>query len=73
MSDEFTPVDRPLMRSDLNDIRAIVQNISERQLEFHAEMRGLTGRVTALEKRLWLPALVSIVAAAFAVLARIAP
>ncbi len=27
-----TPIDRPLMRSDLNEIRQIVWSISERQL-----------------------------------------
>jgi uncharacterized membrane protein len=30
--DELTPIDRPLMRSDLNEIRQIVWSISQRQL-----------------------------------------
>lgn len=29
---EVTPIDRPLMRSDLNEIRLIVWRISERQI-----------------------------------------
>jgi hypothetical protein len=31
-ADELTPIDRPLMRSDLNEIRVIVWSISARQL-----------------------------------------
>jgi hypothetical protein len=60
---ELTPVDRPLMRSDLNDIRLIVQGISERQLAFQA----------AVHRRLWLPTLLAWVAVAFSVLVRLVP
>lgn len=72
-SDETTPIERPLLRSDLNEIRDIVRGISERQLTFHADVRSLTTRVSRLEQRLWLPALVSVVAAALAVLSRLTP
>lgn len=71
--DEITPIERPLLRSDLNEIRDIVRGISERQLAFHADVKGLTTRVSRIEQRLWLPALVSVVAAALAVLARLTP
>lgn len=70
---EMTPVDRPLMLSDLNDIRRIVHNIESVQLQWYEENKKLTVRVTALERRVWLPAVVSIVAAALAVLARLTP
>lgn len=71
--DDLTPIERPLLRSDLNEIRDIVRGISERQLAFHTHIESLTTRVTSLERRLWLPATVSIVAAALVVLARLTP
>lgn len=71
--DETTPIERPLLRSDLNDIRDIVHNISERQMEFLRGQERNEKRLTRLEQRAWLPAIVSIVAAALAVLARITP
>lgn len=61
------------MRSDLNEIRNIVHGISERQLTFHASVLDLTKRVADLERRVWLPVLVSTVAAVLAVLARLTP
>lgn len=70
---ELTPVDRPLMLSDLNDIRRIVHNIESIQLKWYEESKRLTRRVEALEQRVWLPALVSVVAATLAVLARVMP
>jgi len=71
--EDLTPVDRPLHRSDLNDIRDIVHSISERQLQFLATAQATEKRVTRLEQHLWLPALVSVVAAALAILARVVP
>lgn len=71
--EDFTPVDRPLMLSDLNDIRRSVHNIESIQLRWYEESKKLTSRVTALEQRLWLPAIISIGAAALAVLARVVP
>jgi hypothetical protein len=71
--EETTPIERPLLRSDLNDIRDIVHSISERQLQFLNTAQATERRVTRLEQHIWLPALVSIVAAALAVLARVAP
>jgi len=70
---EVTPIERPLLRSDLNEIRDIVHSISERQLAFHADVKNLTERVSKIEQHLWLPAVVSIVAAALALLARLTP
>lgn len=71
--EDLTPVDRPLQRSDLNDIRAIVQSIAERQLRFLESAQATEKRVTRLEQHIWLPALISVVAAALAVLARVVP
>jgi len=69
---DITPIERPpLLRSDLNEIRDIVHSISQRQLAFHADVKSLTTRVSKIEQHLWLPALVSIVAAALAVMARL--
>lgn len=82
--EQNTPIDRPLLRSDINDVRDIVQEISQRQLQFLDVNAKLSKRVDtadlrldrverAIERKLWLPALVGMVAAALAVLARIAP
>jgi hypothetical protein len=71
--DENTPIDRPLTRGDLNEIRDIVHSISERQLAFVRAQEAVEKRVTRLEKQAWLPSLVAVVAAALAVLARVAP
>lgn len=77
---ETTPIDRPLLRSDINDVRVIVQQISERQLEFltivgsHGKrLDASERRLDAVERRLWFPVLVGVVAAAMAVLARVVP
>lgn len=73
LDDDFTPIDRPLLLSDLNDIRRCVHNIESVQLRWYEESKALTARVGRLEAKLWLPAIVSIAAAAIAVLARVAP
>lgn len=39
--EDMTPVDRPVMRSDLNEIRQIVWNISQRQLSERRDAMGL--------------------------------
>lgn len=41
-SGELTPIDRPLMRSDLNEIRQIVWNISQRQISERRDSVALT-------------------------------
>ena len=70
--EQRTPIERPLLRSDLNEIRDIVKAISQRQLLQYKESQLVGERVTRLERRIWFPALVSIVAAALAILARLA-
>jgi hypothetical protein len=46
MSDaENTPIDRPLMRSDLNDVRAAMHEVSQKTLEMHNEFRGVRGQL----------------------------
>ncbi len=72
-ADDITPIDRPLLRSDINEVRDIVRSTREQQGAFHDEVKLLSGRVTTIERRLWLPALVSVAAAALAILARLAP
>jgi hypothetical protein len=42
-ADDFTPIDRPLMRSDLNDVREAVHNISQNTLAMYNEFRGARG------------------------------
>jgi hypothetical protein len=41
-SGEMTPIDRPLLRSDLNEIRQIVWNISQRQIAERRDSVALT-------------------------------
>lgn len=38
---ENTPIDRPLMRSDLNDVRAGMHDVSQKTLEMYAEFCGV--------------------------------
>lgn len=71
--EENTPIERPLLRSDLNDIRDIVHSISERQLAFLEAALATEKRVSRLEQQIWLPALISMMAAALAILARVVP
>lgn len=73
LDSERTPIDRPLMLSDLNDIRLIVHNIESVQLRWYEESKEIAGRVGRLERRVWLPAVVSVAAAILAVIARFAP
>lgn len=39
-----TPVDRPLMLSDLNDVRRGVHDISQKTLAMYDEFRGVRGQ-----------------------------
>lgn len=78
--DEVTSIDRPLTRGDINDVRLIVQQTSDRLLEFIASVKaldkrmdGYDARLKRFERKAWLPALVSVVAAAFSILARMVP
>lgn len=80
IADESTPIDRPLLLSDLNDIRRCVHNIESVQLRWYEESKKqaeetakLAREVHLLKQERWLPAIVSIVAAALAVLARVMP
>jgi hypothetical protein len=40
-SEERTPIDRPLTRDDLNDVRAAMHNVSQQTLEMYNEFRGI--------------------------------
>ncbi len=74
-----TPIDRPLLRSDLNEVRDIVFRISERQLlslrqqeASNVAFSALAQRVSVMERRFWLPTVVSATLAALALLSRLA-
>ncbi len=79
VEDDRTPIERPLLRSDLNDIRDIVHNMETMLLRWYAENKqwreqsdALVARVSNIERRLWIPTIVSSVAAIMALLARFA-
>jgi hypothetical protein len=42
--DENTPIDRPLMRSDLNDVRAAMHDVSQKTIAMYDEFRGIRGQ-----------------------------
>ena len=78
--EQLTPIERPLLRSDLNDIRDIVHKMDTMLVNWYEENKAwrkqseeLVARVAKIEQRIWLPAIVSIAAAALAVLARVLP
>lgn len=74
-----TPIERPLLRSDLNDIRDTVGRMNTMLMEWYEENKSWRKqsdetviRVARIERNLWLPSFVSVVAAALAILARLA-
>ncbi len=68
-TEQLTPIDRPLMRSDLNDIRLGVHDLAEKMLELNQTqgelkevLAGFTlvhKRLEGIETRLWLPTAVN--------------
>ena len=46
-SEELTPVDRPLMRSDLNDVRQAVHEISEKTIKMYDATMAATAEMSA--------------------------
>lgn len=78
--EQRTPIERPLLRSDLNEMREIVHKMDTMLVNWYEENKRwrrqsdqLLVRVVKIERQLWFPAIVSVVAAALAILARIAP
>lgn len=62
----WTPIDRPLLRSDLNDVRETVQRMDTMLVKWYEENKAwrvqseaLMERVSRIEQRLWLPTAVS--------------
>ena len=60
--EQLTPIDRPLMRSDLNDLREAVKEMGDRQLEMLELSKGfviLHDRVQEMQRtltiKLWVP------------------
>jgi len=45
MYEENTPIDRPLMRSDLNDVRQAMHEVSQKTLEMDNEFKGVRGQL----------------------------
>lgn len=69
---EQTPIDRPLTRGDLNDVRRIVHNIAERQIAMFQDIEQIKevmagfivihDRTMRIEQRMrwgWVPVAVS--------------
>lgn len=44
-AEDFTPIDRPLMRSDINDVKEAVHNIGTYTLEMYNEFRGVRSQL----------------------------
>lgn len=80
VEEQRTPIERPLLRSDLNEVREIVHKMDTMLVSWYEENKRwreqsdqLLVRVVKIERQLWLPALISVVAAALAILSRITP
>ena len=77
--EQLTPIERPLLRSDLNEVRDIVHKMAtmlvlwyEENKQWRKQSDELVRRVTSLERRIWVPTIISAVAAVLAILARFA-
>ncbi len=78
--EQRTPIERPLLLSDLNEVRKTIHRMDtllvnwyEENKAWRAQSDQLVSRVGKIEQRLWMPAIVSMVFAALAILARITP
>jgi hypothetical protein len=78
--EQLTPIERPLLRSDLNEVRDTIHNMETLLLRWYEENKTwrnqsdrLVKRVANIERRLWVPTIISSVAAVLALLARFAP
>ena len=73
MADEKTPIDRPLMRSDLNDVRAAMHDVSQKTLAMYTEFRGVRGQLRAYVAICLACAFLSLVSAVVSVVAAASP
>lgn len=77
--EQLTPIERPLLRSDLNDLRDVIHKMDtmlvawyEENKTWHEQSDKLVKRVANIERRLWVPTVISSVAVVLALLARFA-
>lgn len=70
---ETTPIDRPLMRSDLNDVRAAMRDVSDKTLAMYNEFRGVRGQLRTYVAICVACAFLSIVSAVVSAVAAAAP
>lgn len=66
---EITPVDRPLMLSDLNGVRHAMRDVSQKTLTMYGEFCGIRGHLRTYVAICAVSALVSLMAAAVSVAA----
>jgi len=76
--EQRTPIERPLLRSDLNEVRDIVHRMDtmlvawyQENKEWRRQSDELVRRVVKLERQVWVPTIVSALAAVVAILARV--
>lgn len=76
-SEDLTPIDRTttieMVFAKLVSLERLTQRSLDTSLALYENHKDVKDRVTVLERRIWLPALVSVAAAALAILARIIP
>lgn len=75
---DLTPVDRPLMLSDLNDVRTVIRRMDTMLVRWYEENKiwrqqsdDMVKRVSRIERRLWLPTAVSAAILVLTVVARL--
>lgn len=75
---DLTPVDRPLMLSDLNDVRTVIRRMDTMLVRWYEENKlwrkqseDMVERVSRIERRLWLPTAVSAALLVLTVVARL--
>jgi len=71
--DESTPIDRPLMRSDLNDVRQAMHDVSQKTLAMYNEFRGIRGQLRTYVAICIACAFLSLVSAAVSAVAVASP
>jgi hypothetical protein len=75
--DDLTPVDGTttieMVFHKLISLESLTKRSLDTSLALYENHKDVKDRVTALERRVWLPALISVAAAALAILARLVP
>lgn len=74
MSDaEHTPIDRPILLSDLNGVKRVMHNVETVQLAMFEEFKGFRDRMRLALATCIGCALISLASAVVTVIARVAP